>query len=175
MRYEDIGDDVEKVIACIYNKEFHSRIYLKEDLFQEARIAVWKYMNKKYGITREELFNKISLEIKHAMMIYINRRYHLRTKGGNAEDIYASVPDTDIIQHDYTLKTLLLLYDVQLIIKKVLKGIWEREKYYRMAVYLLMGYTHEEIAQFLGWHENNVYRRKQLLGKGILRGLENHA
>jgi hypothetical protein len=165
--YNSVSEEIENIIDIIYRRHFRFRDYMKE-----ARLHIWKYMNYVDGINREDFLQKVPLEAKHAMMQYLNKIYHLRTDSG-----YLECSDVDgvilsnVRYFDDSLNVLLLLYDVRLIIKKILKKVWDKEKYYKLSVLLLMGYSHEEIGEYLGWHKNNVYARKMILGKSLMQGL----
>lgn len=160
---------MDEIANVIYGKHFYTRTYIKDDLLQEARIAMWKYMEKVES-DDENIYHKLPLEALQAMRQYINRRYHLRTKQGYAEYLLEDEQLSRLRDKDDTLQTLLLLHDIRLIVKKVIKKVWRKEQYVILAILLLMGYTYKEIGEVIGWHEHNIYAKIQILGRGITNG-----
>ena len=167
--YMELQDDIEKWVNLAYTTHFNNRVYMKDDLLQEARLLIWKNslsFNGSVEVFKSGLF----ITAQRAMLQFINKRYHLRSKTGYIEDNISKINEQELIAHDYTLKLLLLLYDVRLLTKKLFKKVRNKENYYKLVLLVLGGYSHQEMSLYLGYHEDNIYAKLQILGRNLIMG-----
>ena len=162
MTYEDISEDVEKASRYIFGTMFASREYMKDDLLQEARIAIWEAMSR-----QTILISYLPKLACQAMIAALRKRYHFMSQSGYLEKPMPDGVDFNFI--DYTLQESLLFHDMENVINKKARNTVE---YKRLGLELYAGYGFEEIGKMKGLDRGNVHKKAKRLGKYLLEGWE---
>ena len=158
--YEDIAEDVERASMYIFGTMFASKEYMREDLLQEARIAIWETM-----LRQTILISYLPKLAYQAMITALRKRYHLMSQNGYLEEPMPDGVDFNFI--DYTLQECLLFHDMENVVNKKAQN---PTQYKRLGLALYAGYGFEDIGKMEGLDRGNIHKKARRLGRYLLEG-----